>query len=342
MSWIDETDSSELFEVAYKWILPPPKRDVRALCAKQSLPGSTKKREKKKKLVPAPASESVPVASESQPTSSHVLEETKPQASAPPPTIPQPQPAALPLDWSARNPGLAQYHQYVWRQNTQNPSPDAGFQAILQRLQATPPPPTSLSSPPPQQLAPQSSQGSVSPGAGMRNIVLPPPNFGMPKPPLSLLGGKPSLTPRPAVDIRYSHSQHRQETQQSASPPLQSQAMRPPPLAPRPTPPSQYPSLSPMYPPKLGPKEQPIQQSRPQFPMHATPPPSPPQSEPKYTPWSSEWTETPRSPALPPVTNTVPQRPAQTLPPMLPQPPSNANQQYDFSKFLNNKSQAWP
>lgn len=172
---------SELFEVAYKWILAPPKRDVRALCANQSVPGSTKQRTKKKKPNPAEAAEPAPLSVDSaQQCDSQTV--NIPQPATPFVLIPPHQPVAgqSATTWSARNPALAQYHQYVWQIQQQNPksvSSDDAFSTIMQRLQATP-----------SQTSPQLHVDQTSPVVVHRQeIVLPPPQFNLGQPPPTLL-----------------------------------------------------------------------------------------------------------------------------------------------------------
>jgi hypothetical protein len=166
--------------VAYKWILAPPKRDVRALCANQSVPGSTKQRTKKKKPNPAEAApEPAPPSVDPAQQSSQTV--NIPQPAQPFVLIPPHQPVAgSTATWSARNPALAQYHQYVWQIQQQNPksvSSDDAFSTIMQRLQATP-----------SQTSPQLHVEQTSPVVAHRpEIVLPPPQFNLGQPPPTLL-----------------------------------------------------------------------------------------------------------------------------------------------------------
>jgi hypothetical protein len=178
------TDHRELFEVAYKWILVPPKRDIRALCANQSVPGSTKERKKKKKAQPLP--NDIATASMSSQTDLQMQEvpgiPTTDTNNVPPSSLtvsPPNQPPPPASNWSARNPGLAQYHQYVW-QVQQQPHPTNNgddFTAIMQRLQATP-------------LQPKPQPKPAHPALFVNNnseIILPPPQFNMAQPPVTLL-----------------------------------------------------------------------------------------------------------------------------------------------------------
>jgi len=180
------TDCSELFEVAYKWILPVPKRDLRALCALQSVPGSTKQRKKNKKKgqTLAEGDTSIPpTGTQSQP---QLPAQGLPAQATPTPIplvpIPPPQPG-MP-EWTSRNPGFAQYHQYVWQIQQQNPniaSSDEAFNTIMQKLQANPP------LQPPAPPAPP-------------EIILPPPQFNLGPPPPTLLPSKKEipLAPKPS------------------------------------------------------------------------------------------------------------------------------------------------
>lgn len=173
------TDFSELFEVAYKWILAPPKRDIRALCAHQSVSSATKQRNKgKKKTKPTP--EDLALAS--------TTSQPDPQASQSPefPSISRPPPPLFPVSlppqaggstpaWTAQNPAFAQYHQYVWQtqQNSKSTGSNESFASIMQRLQATPSQPTSDLRSTPENHAPA--------------LILPPPQFNMGQPPPTLL-----------------------------------------------------------------------------------------------------------------------------------------------------------
>ena len=171
--------------MAYKWILAPPKRDVRALCANQST-GSTKKRQKKVKKIEITGDAAVPSASVgadqtsdqtiSRPANVGSNATFAPIPSAQPPNLGQSSPA-----WS-RNPALAQYHQYVWQVQQQNPKElgsEDPFKAIMQRLQATP---ASSAQP----VLPRPLQTNQLPH-DRPEIVLPPPQFNMGQPPPSLL-----------------------------------------------------------------------------------------------------------------------------------------------------------
>jgi hypothetical protein len=182
------TDFSELFEVDYKWILAPPKRDVRALCAHQSVSGATKQRNKSKKKTKS-APEDLPLASTtSQPDSQTFQSLELPPVFHPAPTsVPfplAPQACGSTPTWTARNPALAQYHQYVW-QTQQDPKlagSDDHFASIMQRLQATPSQPTS-------DLRSNSENRRPT-------VILPPPQFKMGQPP-------PTLLPAPRKEIPF-------------------------------------------------------------------------------------------------------------------------------------------
>jgi len=196
------TDYSELFEVAYKWILAPPKRDVRALCATQST-GTTKQRQKKKKTEATSTGldVSAPLASAGNETVVGQAQPTLPPAAAssntpnpPLPLAPLPNLGQASAAWS-RNPALAQYYQYVWQTQQQNPTSqgsEESFKSIMQRMQAVP---AQLPAQPP------ALQTTLLPSEHRREIVLPPPEFNMGQPPPSLL---PQLhksadgTPQPA------------------------------------------------------------------------------------------------------------------------------------------------
>ena len=183
------TDVSELFEVAYKWILAPPKRDVRALCAHQSVSGATKQRNKGKKKTKStpedPVSASTPFQPDPQASQSSEIPSTSRPA---PPFVPVPLPqqagGSTPPAWTARNPALAQYHQYVWQtqQNSKSMGSDDPFASIMQRLQATPEQPTS-------------DLRSTSENCGPP-IILPPAQFNMGQPP-------PTLLPAPRKEIAF-------------------------------------------------------------------------------------------------------------------------------------------
>ena len=179
------TDFSELFEVAYKWILAPPKRDVRALCAHQSVSGATKQRNKSKKTKSAP--EDLLLAS----TTSQPDSQTSQSLELPPSFRPAPTSVAFPLPpqasgstptWTTRNPALAQYHQYVWQTQQDSKSTGSGdnFASIMRRLQATPSQPTS-----------DLRRNSENRGP---TVILPPPQFKMGQPP-------PTLLPAPRKEI---------------------------------------------------------------------------------------------------------------------------------------------
>ena len=197
-------DCSELFEVAYKWILPIPKRDLRALCALQSVPGSTKQRKKNKKkgqtstesgytsmIAPQwPETEmqtrtTQDPAFASQSSSTEARTVLGPPAQAPiAPILTQDTVTSAP-NWSSRNPGFAQYHQYVWQIQKQNPNiagTEAAFDAVMEKLQANSPIQTP---PPPRPLA---------------QIILPPPQFNLGQPPPTLLSARKEipLAPKPS------------------------------------------------------------------------------------------------------------------------------------------------
>ena len=199
---------SDLFEVAYKWILATPKRDVRALCANQSVPGSTKQRKSKKKskaLAEDPTS--IP-SQDSQTLLNSTSPTTKPtQPALPFLPVPSPQNPITPFNpaWTARNPALAQYHQYVCQQNTVSVSSDEPYKSIMQQLQATP-----IQYKPQQQLERRLSSEPRGP-----DIILPPPQFNMGQPPPTLLPAprkeaplapQPSKNPPSFVHSGRSHS----------------------------------------------------------------------------------------------------------------------------------------
>lgn len=176
------TDHRELFEVAYKWILVPPKRDIRALCANQSVPSSTKQRKKKKAqllsndaVTPVPSQTDLQIQEASGIPGIDTTNMLPSSLSISSPNQPPPQATG----WSVHNPGLAQYHQYVWQvqQQPHSSNNEDAFKAIMQRLQATPiqPKPEPKPAPPP-------SFVNTSPG-----IVLPPPQFNLGQPPVTLL-----------------------------------------------------------------------------------------------------------------------------------------------------------
>lgn len=186
---------SELFEVVYRWILAPPIRDVRALCATQSVPGSTKQRAKKKK----PQAELTTVMAAGEPAPMESGPESNPQptdiAIEPPVAmtsnpVPEPLPAH-PSSWIARNPGLAQYHQYVWQVQQNNPkavNSENAFATIMQKLQSPPQQPPAATPPPPNYAGTQ--------------IALPPAKFNMGQPPATLLSSgqqMPSVSPQPSL-----------------------------------------------------------------------------------------------------------------------------------------------
>ena len=193
-------DCRELFETAYKWILAPPKRDVRALCATQSVPGSTKQRQKKKKKIET-APDSVvsnPPPAAPQAQQSQTNPQREPNYSPPYILIPSDEPASDPPvpNWTTRNPALAQYHQIVWQVQQQNPNfPNSGdpFAVAMQRIKATP-----VTSASPVQTG---SQNPLPPKDRGPEIVLPPPEFNLGQPPPTLLhaGEKKELpiAPRP-------------------------------------------------------------------------------------------------------------------------------------------------
>jgi hypothetical protein len=95
------------------------------------------------------------------------------------------------VDWTSRNPALAQYHRYVWQmQNPNMKGSDDAFAVIMQRLQAAP-----AQSPQVQNELPRSAIGP--------DIVLPPPQFNMGQPPATLLQTAKSvpLVPRPSYQF---------------------------------------------------------------------------------------------------------------------------------------------
>lgn len=202
-----------------------PKRDVRALCATQSVPGSMKERKKKKPTTtdaetfmdttlpadqPHPETESpakpiepaeskpadsLPTVEQAQaPEPSVPMSQQEPQLQQAPQAVPQyyapiptPVPAPVSSDWSARNPGLAQYHQYVW-QVQQNPNAvdtNNPFACIMQQLQVN-----ASRQNPSDAIAPFESEIRVP------QIAPPPPQFNMGPPPPSLLATETySMTP---------------------------------------------------------------------------------------------------------------------------------------------------
>ena len=174
------TDFSELFEVAYKWILAPPKRDIRALCARQSVSGATKQRNKGKKKTKSTPEDPASASTASQPDPQASQSSELPSTSRPPPPFlpilmpQQPGGSTLP-SWTARNPALAQYHQYVWQtqQNSRSTGSDDPSASIMQRLQATPSQPTS---------GLRSTSETLGPP-----LILPPPQFNLGQPPPTLL-----------------------------------------------------------------------------------------------------------------------------------------------------------
>lgn len=224
------TNSSEPFEVAYKWILPPPKRDIRALCANQST-GSTKKRQKKVKKTETAGDATVPSTSVGPETTSD--QTSSPQANAgsnatfaPIPSTQPPNLGQSSQAWS-RNPALAQYHQYVWQVQQEHPkavaSEDA-FKAIMQRLQATP----ARSAQPVLPRPPQTNQLPHD----RPEIVLPPPQFNMGQPPPSLL--PPGVRePLPQLLQPASYTRPVQALQLQPNPPS-SHPLHIPPFKPRP------------------------------------------------------------------------------------------------------------
>jgi len=200
---------SEWFEVAYKWILAIPKRDVRALCANQSVPGSTKQRKSKKKpKVLIEEDPSLIPSQDSQAPLNSASPTTKPtQPALPFLPVPSPQNSIAPFNpaWTARNPALAQYHQYVCQQNTIAVSPDEAYKSIMQQLQ-TPPIQSKLQEP----LERRLSSEPRGP-----DIILPPPQFNMGRPPPTLLAAprkevqiapQPSKYPPSFVHSAGSHS----------------------------------------------------------------------------------------------------------------------------------------
>lgn len=185
---------SELFEVAYRWILAPPIRDVRALCATQSVPGSTKQRAKKKKsqaefATVMPAGEPAPIelGSECKPPPTDIG--TEPPGAMTSNPVPEPLPAH-PSSWIARNPALAQYHQYVWQIQQSNPKADNSedtFATIMQKLQSPPEQPPAARPSPPNYVGTQ--------------IALPPTKFNMGQPPATLVSSgqqMSSVSPQPS------------------------------------------------------------------------------------------------------------------------------------------------
>jgi len=238
LTWWPWTDCSELFEVAYKWVLPIPKRDLRALCALQSVPGSTKQRKKYKKKGQNPEGDTAitsvaPAGTETQapPTTEGLSTVTQGPPAQVTPTpmplapIPQLQPTGPSApNWSSRNPGFAQYHQYVWQIQQQNSNllnTDDAFHAIMQKLQTNPPSQSPQPGPPPP-------------------IILPPPQFNMGQPPPSLLPAKKEipLAPKPSPPA----------PQPSTPAPQRS------PPAPQPSPPAPQPSAPVSAPPSSTPR----------------------------------------------------------------------------------------
>ena len=119
--------------MAYKWILAPPKRDVRALCATQSVPGSTKKRQKKK---PKVGNQSAPDATSLSENAAPSGIFTNVSVTSTPTTAPEPVP------WSVKNPGFTQHHEFVWNSQTLGSSSTETLTAdVRQRLQSRPPQP---------------------------------------------------------------------------------------------------------------------------------------------------------------------------------------------------------
>jgi len=162
--------------VSYKWILAPPKRDVRALCATQSVPGSTKKRQKKKPKV----------RDQSVPDTTSPSENTAPSGIAPtsinPPVISTPTTAPAPPPWPLKNPGLAQHHEFVWTTQTPGSSTGALTAEIFQRL-PNPPPQSNIPVQPSHFpiIAPQRPEVRVPPFQRF-NLPLPPPLLPYPPP----------------------------------------------------------------------------------------------------------------------------------------------------------------
>lgn len=163
--------------MAYKWILAPPKRDVRALCATQSVPGSTKKRQKKKPKVADENTQDIPSTSENLAASGI------PPPSPNIPFVPIPTgTTSSPPHWFAKNPAFAQYHSQVWK--TQNPGPSSSgalAAEILQRLQ-NPSPQPHVSAQPSHLpvLAPQRPEVVIPALQPRFNLPLPPPLLSYP------------------------------------------------------------------------------------------------------------------------------------------------------------------
>ena len=196
----DYINYSELFETAYKWILAPPTRDVRALCATQSVPGSTKQRQKKTKKT-VNVNEAVASNSSSIDSQTTQLQLVPPQIqnySSPHIFIPSGETSSVPPapEWTKRNPALAQYHQAVWQvqKDDQNPANvgDA-FATAMQKIKAVP-----LNPSPTVQPIPNNPALSID---RPPDIVLPPPEFNLGQPPPTLLPAPPRrelpIAPRP-------------------------------------------------------------------------------------------------------------------------------------------------
>ena len=121
--------------MAYKWILAPPKRDVRALCATQSVPGSTKKRQKKKQKARDQSFPDTTSSSENTATSGIAQTSINTPVTSSPATVP------APPSWLLKTPGLAQHHEFVWKTETPGSSTGALTAEIFRRLPNPPPPP---------------------------------------------------------------------------------------------------------------------------------------------------------------------------------------------------------
>jgi hypothetical protein len=103
------------------------------------------------------------------------------------PFLPLPSPNQQPTHpaaWAAHNPALAQYHQYVWQQNTKSASSEDAFKSIMQHLQGAPIPPI-----PQAQRQPPLLSETLGP-----DIILPPAQFNMSQPP-------PTLLPPPRKEV---------------------------------------------------------------------------------------------------------------------------------------------
>jgi hypothetical protein len=180
----------------------------------QSVPGSTKQRAKKQKqpqtetrgpnsLTAAPplsgdqsqvaTASQMPVERPQAPQQVPPLAPPKPVSYAPPPI---PQTVQDNPSWTAHNPGLAQYHQFVWQiqktdptlARTENPSA-----AIMEQLKAKP-------------AAPSLPVKQWIPNCNKPQIILPPEKFNMGQPPPSLVLSRPfqqPLQPRPPQSVAY-------------------------------------------------------------------------------------------------------------------------------------------